>query len=673
MSTPASSRKVKFVASDPSRGGLPVKRKQVQHACDSCRRKKRRCIHADDAVDDPSPEESRGPDSSPSHASPVNHARSVTPVSRASLPPVANGHHGRQQEPPYPPVNRMNGHYQRQPPDGSFKTRSSRFVGDLNPEGMFIEATASVSARESSQKGDVGIWLPAGNGQSSQFITSRPPPIMDRFLLPFVKEHCLSCLPPDDDYAKLKTTFIQKIHPIFPVLSLSSLNEPPISSTNIIQRQLVCLAAGSDPDMTQYLRLQNKGNVLLSPQDYSQALSSSVRAILETSLITDRVAHIQALAMLSFYVQPTCAEEADLPAQLGGRAIHHIQTLGLHLLRYDAPNCDDLNNLFCAVWALDRINAAMYGRPCLLHERDIGADLDACIRKRPPCFRLFLFVIQWLDQVVELYRPGPSEEASGVDKVAYIDLPVLEAMIVNADALKVSSSLIATIETFYHAVIILSCRLPRPGTAPAASTLPPPSANARRSLAAERIACAVPRDCLSPAPFVPYAVSLALSVEYRKMRHSRLPMFRARAMSSFKRNCELLRRYSNHFWHASVVAGLGERVLKEMERAATTLNKDNTPPVSLAEPNQLSSTQSMPTAGITELPLHDPDGINAAIDSAIGMDNTVNFSLVDPVSGQDVFGHIDPNFNLDAVEDALEANLDIGLPFTWGDWGHYAT
>ncbi|OAA57775.1 Transcription factor [Cordyceps fumosorosea ARSEF 2679] len=676
MSTPASGRKVKFVATDPSRGGLPLKRKQVQHACESCRRKKRRCIHAEDAPDDASPEDSRGADSSPSHASPNNIGRSVTPVSRVSLPPPvanANGILGRPQEQSFQPPNRPNGKFQRPHQDGSFRTRSSRFVGDLNPEGMFIEATASVSARESSQKGDVGIWLPAGGSQSSQFITSRPPPIMDRFLLPFVKEHCLSCLPPDDDYAKLKATFIQKIHPIFPVLPLSSLNEPAINPTSIIQRQLVCLAAGSDPDMTQFLRLQNKGGVLLSPQDYSQALSSSVRAILETSLITDRVAHIQALAMLSFYVQPTCAEEADLPAQLGGRAIHHIQTLGLHLLRYDAPNCDDLNNLFCAVWALDRINAAMYGRPCLMHERDIGADLDACIRKRPPCFRLLLFVIQWLDQVVELYRPGPSEEASGVDKVAYIDLPVLEAMIVNADALKVSSSLIATIETFYHAVIILSCRLPRPGTAPAASTLPPPSANARRSLAADRIACAVPRDCLSPAPFVPYAVSLALSVEYRKMRHSRLPMFRARAMSSFKRNCELLRRYSNHFWNANVVAGLGERVLKEMERAATTLNKDHTPPVAAAESTLITSAQTMPTPGITELPLHDPDGVNAAIDSAIGMDNTVNFSLVDPVSGQDVFGHIDPSFNLDAVEDALEANLDIGLPFTWGDWGHYAT
>jgi hypothetical protein len=51
----------------------------------------------------------------------------------------------------------------------------------------------------------------------------------------------------------------------------------------------------------------------------------------------------------------------------------------------------------------------------------------------------------------------------------------------------------------------------------------------------------------------------------------------------------------------------------------------------------------------------------------------VDFSLLDAVSGQDVFGHIDPTFNLDAVEDALEANLDIGLPLNWGDWGQFAT
>ncbi|KAJ6441055.1 fungal specific transcription factor [Purpureocillium lavendulum] len=626
----APARKVKFVASDPARGGLPVKRKQVQQACASCRRKKRRCIHADGAVDEPVVQEDhRGLDSSPSHSSPTTIPSLPTPRVRAANLSGDDAAVGSQPAPvtSLDYVDAAAGVKQPSRNGDSTTPQSSRFVGDLNPEGMFLEATASTSARQQSQKGDVGIWLSSAamgsTGQMSQFITSRPPAVMDRFLLPFVREHCLSSLPPEEDFARLRDIFVQKIHPIFPVVPEAVLQGRFKNPCHIVLRQLICLAAGADPEMSQHLHLQNKGSTLLSPQEFSQSLSSAVRAILETSIITDRVLHIQALIMLSLYTQPTCPEEADLPAQLGGRAIHHIQTLGLHLLRYDAPNCDDLNNLFCAVWALDRINAAVYGRPCLIHERDIGADLEACIRKRPPCFRLFLSVVQWLDQVVELYRPGPSAEASGLEKIAYIDLPVLEAMIVNADALKVPSPLI------------------------------------------------VPRDHLSPMPFVPYAVSLALSVEYRKMRHSRLPMFRARSMNAFRRNCEMLRKFGDHFWSANVVAGLGERVLKEMERAATTLTREASP-----LPADGSGTKTPVQGQDNEVNRQSgliPGGNLAAMNSAIGMDNAVDFSLIDAISGQDVFGHIDPNFNLDAVEDALEANLDIGLPLNWGDWGQFAT
>ncbi|KAK7432248.1 hypothetical protein QQZ08_001193 [Neonectria magnoliae] len=669
---PAPGKQVKFVASDPNRGGLPVKRKQVQHACAACRRKKRRCIHAEDSVDElpAAPgfvaEEPAGKES-PSQASPVSvgldSSNQPRPPALEAKDTASSNPSGFRYDDPL---------IAREPSTITTPNpQSSRFVGDLNPEGMFVEATGSASIRETSQKGDVGIWLSSASGvagQGSQFVTSRPPPIMDQFLLPFVKEHCLSCLPPKKDYRELKRVFLQKIHPIFPIIPEAALDGSPDSPSDIVLRQLVCLAAAPDPVMSQYLRLKNRGPDVLPCQEFMQLLSSAVRAILETSIIPDRVLHVRALVMLSLYTQPNSTEEADLPAQLGGRAIHHIQTLGLHLLRYESDNGEDFETLFCAVWAIDRINAAFYGRPCLMHERDIGANLDGCIKKRPPCFRLLLSVCQWLDQVIELYRPGPSAEASGFEKIAYIDLPVLEAMIVNADALKVPTPLIATIETFYHAVIILSCRLPRPGTRTAASTLPPPSANARRSLAAERIATAVPRDNLSPVPFVPYAVSLALSVEYRKMRHSRLPMFRARAMHSFRRNCEMLRNFGDYFWSASVVAGLGERVLKEMERAATTLTKEVTPPLPETPGSAPSSSQAT-TSRQTEISMPDPTTLNMAT----GIENPVDFSLIDAISGQDVFGHIDPNFNLNAVEDALEANLDIGLPINWGDWGQFAT
>ncbi|KAG6247272.1 hypothetical protein E4U24_003243 [Claviceps purpurea] len=712
--SPPLARKVKFVASDPTRGGLPVKRKQVQQACAACRRKKRRCVHADDAQQEDSiQEDHRGRESSPSQASFVTHylppsyfvhitlptvdslltnvrsSTNLTPAVSAATPrsrPAAVMHEHGLTHTSHPAQPSQSAHSTHSPyanhhafarpdsgqSDSLKQQQSSRFVGDLNPEGMFLEATASVSAGAASKKGDVGIWhtasalgaLGASGSQSLQFITARPPPMMDQFLLSFVRQHCLSCLPPPEDFARLQHAYIQKMHPIFPVIPIHKLENTLDHPSSIILRQLVCLAAAADPTLTEHFRLQNRGPGLLSAQIFSQTLSSSVRAVLETSLITERALHIQALIMLSLYTQPTCVEEADLPAQLGGRAIHHVQTLGLHLERCDAPRDEELENLFCCAWALDRINAAEYGRPCLIHERDIGVDLNAYIKKRPPCFRLFLSIVQWLDQVVELYRPGPSAEVSGFEKIAYIDLPVLEAMIIEAEALKVPSSLLATIEAFYHAVIILSCRLPRPGTKHAENTLPPPSANARRSLAAERIACAVPRDHLSPMPFVPYAISLALSVEYRKMRHSRLPMFRARAVSSFKRNCEMLRNYADHFWSANVVANLGERVLKEMERAATALTTRDGSPLGVS----LNAGSQIPALW------HSNDmlaGQTTGVTCATGVDNIVDFSLVDAVAGQDVFEHIDANFNMN-VENVLEGNLDISLPLNWDEWGHFA-
>lgn len=136
----------------------------------------------------------------------------------------------------------------------------------------------------------------------------------------------------------------------------------------------------------------------------------------------------------------------------------------------------------------------------------------------------------------------------------------------------------------------------------------------------------------------------------------------------------MLRKFGDYFWSANVVAGLGERVLKEMERAATTLTKESTPPPPPGEtPSSAPSSNSQRNSVLRQpestVPVANPTMIN----SVPSVEQPVDFSLIDAISGQDVFGHIDPNFNLNAVEDALEANLDIALPFNWGDWGQYAT
>jgi hypothetical protein len=203
--------------------------------------------------------------------------------------------------------------------------------------------------------------------------------------------------------------------------------------------------------MAGNLRLQGCGTEVMPFQAFSQALTRAVRAVLQTSLITDRIIHIRALIILSLYAQPSSADDADLPSQLGSQAIHHAHTLGLHLLKDGADDEEtELGTLFCAVWVLDRLNGAIYGRPCLIHERDVGLNFEEWIQKCAPCFRLLLLVVQWLDKVTELYRPGPSAAASSYEHIAFIDLPVLEKLIIQAGALGISSSLIGWSDSPAH-------------------------------------------------------------------------------------------------------------------------------------------------------------------------------------------------------------------------------
>ncbi|KAG7148654.1 hypothetical protein HYQ46_002485 [Verticillium longisporum] len=232
-------------------------------------------------------------------------------------------------------------------------------------------------------------------------------------------------------------------------------------------------------------------------------------------------------------------------------------------------------------------------------------------------------------------------------------------MIVEANALEVPTHLLATLEVFYHAVIILSCRLPRPGAeshqSSYASSIPPAMANARRSLASERIAHAVKKEKLSP---------------YRKMRHSALPMFRARSRDAFKSSCELLKRFKNIFYSAKVTYGLGERMLKEMERAATTLRM-------LKEMERAATTlvqEAPPAANASEMSSEPTPEVAFSADPQdfdMSMNGMPNLDSID--FNMDVFGHFDPSFDLTMADNALEGNLDIGLPLNWGEWAQFGS
>lgn len=164
----------------------------------------------------------------------------------------------------------------------------------------------------------------------------------------------------------------------------------------------------------------------------------------------------------------------------------------------------------------------------------------------------------------------------------------------------------ASIEIFYHAVSVLSCRQASSAFSPSASAqahLPHPNINARRSLSADRIVDAVSfalkfptsPDRITVVPFVPYALALSLSVSYRKMRYSKIPLYRLRGKTRFKEVVALLRKLSDTFTCARVNAGLGEAILQEMDKTAKGLVNSGVATAAAASSSAGSGATPSPT------------------------------------------------------------------------------
>ncbi|KAH8668946.1 hypothetical protein BX600DRAFT_510997 [Xylariales sp. PMI_506] len=538
---------------------------------------------------------------------------------------------------------------------------TSRFIGDSNPEHLFVEATSPNSSRDRSIQGGVGVWQSRNSHDAAkQLPTSaplRPGPTqtMHEVLSAYVRSQCLPCVPPASDWFALRSIYFEKLDPLFPVIPREITNGPMLSPPSTLVKQVICLAAAANPEAAPHLRL-HPSNVLLNRADFMASLSAAIHVTIDAGMVTDRVLLIRILLLYSMYMQPTCPEEADLPTAIFARAAHQLITLGFHLpINETFTEYDQIRTLFCCTWALDRLNSAFYGRACVIHERDVGWDIDDCISSQSAPFRLFLMVTRLLESVFSLYRP--TQKVS--DEPLYIDMPILEQLIIDAGATKVPSPLLATIEVFYHAVAILSCRFPQGMNK---SALPSRANNSRRSLSADRVTELVRDEFhkqLSFMPTIPYAVSLSLSVMYRKMRHSKIPMFRRRGKRSFTANTLLLRELADIFWCAKTMAAMAEQVLQEMDKAVASMAQE-----SGSGENSARDGSDPQTEIRSDVARATPVGFRMGpltVDSG----DTALFEASPEV---DVWGHFDPNFNLGAVDAAIQSNLDFGFSANWFEW-----
>jgi hypothetical protein len=206
-----------------------------------------------------------------------------------------------------------------------------------------------------------------------------------------LEEECRSTIPPPEKVEALSRIYFEKVHPIFPVINQEAYhNFSPADPGHVLLQQGICLAASKNLIARPHLIIA-PSSPPMSCREFGDKLSGTMRISIEMGLVSNKIIIIQALALMSQFSDNPVGE--DISSQLCGRAVQHVQSLGLHLKGQHEEHRDRLNTtLLCCIWAIDRMNAAFNGRPVLMHERDLRKDLDLCFEQQDPCFRIFLKV-----------------------------------------------------------------------------------------------------------------------------------------------------------------------------------------------------------------------------------------------------------------------------------------
>lgn len=323
----------KFVNANQS-GNTP-KRQQTQKACSPCRKRKKRCHHHEPDHDEHqhSPTTARGesmtieqiltPSTNPAEgndqSSPVSNA-----VHQSSSSRVPVNEHSSTSQPTKPATPNTTqllsniAHVRNE-------SLGARFIGDLNPESIFLAASSPDATRGSSMEDSVGVWLrstinkrllqtgshhlPAPTPTSLFFGSSS---LIQDALVPLLQQECLSMLPPPEHLEALSKLYFERLHPIFPVIDLEEFQVAQATNCSVLLKQAICLAASKNFAAKAHLYLPESTD-LLSPMDFGDKIARSMRISIEMGLVTDKVVLIQGLALMSQFFDSS--DRGDLSSQ----------------------------------------------------------------------------------------------------------------------------------------------------------------------------------------------------------------------------------------------------------------------------------------------------------------------------------------------------------------------
>lgn len=306
---------------------------------------------------------------------------------------------------------------------------SRRFACDSNPIATLIEQNQSRLQGGRSQKGDVGAWL---GTEESSIDQGETPGSSSRIALG-THVHP-DWLPSKDCQEALIDIYFCRIHPLLPLFDEEKVRtQHQAGSLPPRLVQAICLVAAKDRGAVPFLCLGHNSKPLplerFSNMLYTDAMQNISRRA------EKKVLAIQILVLLSLHEWGSTGSE-DCSLNLA-QAIHHAQTMGLHLLRADQHSDKFSRGLFWCLWCLDRWNAAMNGRPLMIHDGDRTQGVDDVVSTFQSPFRVWLRIADKLGQVIHFYRPI----VKGMDQ-SELDLPSFEDIVQHCEAWDMSPDLL---------------------------------------------------------------------------------------------------------------------------------------------------------------------------------------------------------------------------------------
>lgn len=330
-----------------------------------------------------------------------------------------------------------------------------RFVGDLNPEATLLGRATVPAGGRCSDQDEVGVWIESENetqdtawsGDPKATITDSRPTILTG---PFKKDHenalwdYLNALgafdgPPPSDQDALVETYFSEVHPILPMLDETAFRQAYMDgseSKSLVQA--LCLVASKHHSAATHLRFSD-GSPALSPRDFAKSLYTGLNAAVSLKTEPDKLVLIRVLALLSLHSEgPDGAEMASLHL---AQAIHHAQTLGLHLRRSQMTSENKkFQDLFWCLWSLDKLQAGINGRPVIIADRDVGVKSLSSPDQRQNAFQVWVRIAVLMNKVINLYRPNADSNTPGWDDV----FPTFEDVVGTHDGTDLKASHLGT-------------------------------------------------------------------------------------------------------------------------------------------------------------------------------------------------------------------------------------